>query len=490
MRATPLIAAFLTVFMLSSVIAMADTPVKQVALQGRLSDPTGKPLDGSFSVKFEIFASASAIEGAPVAGLWSEAQKVTVTKGLFGVNLGSATQGGIPLAFDKPYWVEVSIGAEKLSPRYPLTSAPYSFYGGVAGSITADKIIGTLNINQIPALTANMIPALPSTWTGTVAASKITGLTANMIPALPSTWTGTVDVSKISGTGTLSPDRIPMLNAREKIATGTITEPQIDHNAGLSAEILMHGTLVPDRVPPLYKDSWTATGAGRIDASFIGTGTYNNWVAGMPASMVTGALTAAQIPSLTSAWTGTIDASKISGLTLALLPTITGAKIGSKTITNDNIADGTITGAKILDGTITSADIQDDSITTNDIKDHSIQGPDLILGTIGPEYLGSGAALSNIISRGIANDKMAKRYTAGTGTYFGSNTRIANNLGNQGIALPAVCTCSVPDKLYFCGCRVALMVDTNGLDVLANVTKHDGGDAPNGKPVDWIVMER
>jgi hypothetical protein len=487
MRTTPLIAAFLAVFMLSSVIAIADTPVKQVALQGRLSDPTGKPLDGSFSVKFEIFASASAIEGAPVAGLWSEAQKVTVTKGLFGVNLGSATQGGIPLAFDKPYWVEVSIGAEKLSPRYPLTSAPYSFYGGVAGSITADKIIGTLNINQIPSLTADKIPALTSTWAGTVAASKITGLTANMIPALPSTWTGTVDVSKISGTGTLSADRIPMLDANKKIATGTITEPQIDHNAGLSAEILMHGALNPDRVPPLYKASWTATGAGRIDASFIGTGTYNNWVAGMPASMLTGALPIGLLPST---WPGTVDASKISGLTLAMLPTITGAKIGSKTITNDNIADGTITGAKILDGTITSADIQDDSITTNDIKDHSIQGPDIIAGTIGTGELTNGAITTGKISDGaVTSAKLAKHYLAGESIYNGKGFKIAQDIDNKGIRAPASCTCSVPTLAYTCNCWVVeVMIDE--VSVYAYAYDKGGNDMAKTATIDWIVVEQ
>jgi len=425
MRATPLIAAFLTVFMLSSVIALADTPVKQVALQGRLSDPTGKPLDGTFSVKFEIFASAA--EGASGTGLWSEAQRVTVTKGLFGVNLGTVTP--LNLAFDKPYWVEVSIGAEKLTPRYPLTSAPYSFYGGVAGSITADNIIGTLNVNQIPALTAAQIPNLDAAKivSGTLAAARIPVLTADKIPSLTSAWTGTIDATKIA-TGTLSADRIPKLDASKKIADYSITSFQIDHTKGLEAEILFSGTLNPARVPPLYS-GWTG---GRIDASFIGTGTSTNWVAGIPASMVTGALTAAQIPALPSTWTGTIDASRINGtLAAARIPIITGSMIGTKAVGTTNIAD-----------------------------------------------------------KGVTQDKLAKRYQADQADYTGHG--MTKNL--YYISPSASCACSVPDSaIYFCNCRLAAANPSTGnsADLYVTVTKRsDGSDAPIGTQVSWIAIER
>jgi hypothetical protein len=491
MHVKPLIAAFMAVFLLSSVIALAETPVKQVALQGRLSDPSGKPLDGSFSVKFEIFASPT--YGATGTGLWSEAQKVTVTKGLFGVNLGSVTP--LNLAFDKPYWVEVSIGAEKLSPRYPLTSAPYSFYSGVPG-LDASKIIsGTFAADRIPALTAAQIPGLDAAKiiSGTLASARIPALTAAQIPAL--------DASKIA-TGTLSADRVPMLDANKKIATGTITEPQIDHNAGLSAEILMHGALNPDRVPPLYKASWTATGAGRIDASFIGTGTYNNWVAGMPASMLTGALPIGLLPST---WPGTVDASKIVGLTTAMLPTITGDKIADGAITSAKIKDYVATDAQsgvrtadIADSAVTSAKIQDDSITTNDIKDHSIQGPDIIAHTIGAGELANGAALTNIVARGITNDKMAKRYAAGSYDFAGgSDIQTAATISDPQL-ISGICACSVASISgtqtyhswdYYCNC----FTEGSGNDRLVKVMPRyrSGSQVQSGVTlgINWIIVE-
>jgi len=486
MRATPLIAAFLAVFMLSSVIALADTPVKQVALQGRLSDPTGKPLDGSFSVKFEIFASET--EGATGTGLWRETQKVTVTKGLFGVNLGSVTQGGIPLAFDKPYWVEVSIGSEKLIPRYPLTSAPYSFYSGVPG-LDASKIIsGTFATDRIPGLTADKIPGLDAAKiiSGTLSSARIPALTAAQIPAL--------DAAKIA-TGVLSTDRIPVLNARQNIASGTITEPLIDHNAGLSAEILMHGMLIPNRVPPLYKEGWTAEGAGRIDASFIGTGTYNNWVAGMPASMITGTLDSARIPGL--------DAGKITTGTLAaaLIPGLDAAKITTGTFGTARLTDNAVTSAKIADGTITSADIQNDAITTDDIKDHSIQGPDIIAGTIGSGELMSGAVTAAKISNGaVTSAKLAKRYMGGSflttpgavDCYYAYDSAITD------VSTPASCACSVvstsdnthPYFKYFCNCFVESV--TGGVNIKLCPRYHDGSQIGSSLSIGihYVVMEQ
>jgi len=355
--------------------------------------------------------------------------------------------------------------------------------------IDASKIIsGTLAAARIPALTATQIPALDAAKiaTGTLSVARIPGLDASKITSgtLAAAQIPALDAGKIA-TGVLSADRIPMLNARQKISDGTITEPQIDHNAGLSAEILMHGMLNPDRVPPLYKDGWTATGAGRIDASFIGTGTYKNWVAGMPASMITGlSLTAAQIPAL--------DAGKITSglLNAAQIPGLDAAKIISGTFGTARLTDGAVTSAKILDGTITSADIQDDSITTNDIKDHSIQGPDIIAGTIGTGELTNGAITTGKISDGaVTSAKLAKHYLAGESIYNGKGFKIAQDIDNKGIRAPASCTCSVPTLAYTCNCWVVeVMIDE--VSVYAYAYDKGGNDMAKTATIDWIVVEQ
>jgi len=464
--------AILTITLAATII-LADTPVKQVALQGRLSDPTGKPLDGSFSVKFEIFASAT--EGATGTGLWSEAQKVTVTKGLFGVNLGSATQGGIPLAFDKPYWVEVSIGAEKLSPRYPLTSAPYSFYGGVAGNIDASKIIGILNVNQVPALTADKILSVnPSAIVGTIPDSKISSVSVNKLyyttadksgqaviyPGIPAALIkGTLnseqipalDAGKISGT--LAAAQIPSLDAG-KITTGTLLAARIPV---LDAGKITTGTFAADRIPgidaaKIISNTFATDRIPGLDAAKIISGTFGT------ARLTDGAVTSAKIAN---------DA-------------ITGNKILNKTIENGDIADGAINGRQIQDGGIRHADIAPFEIESGLIDNNAVTTDKIDAKAVTTAKISDGA---------VTSAKLAKHYLAGEANYAGKGLKIVSSINNQGIRDPAICTCSVPDYAYTCNCWV-MYVTSDETNVYAYAFNKDGTDMPKNNLIDWIIVER
>jgi len=112
-----LVAAFL--LMGQSDPAEAAIP-QTIAFQGKLADSQGTALEGSFTVTFRIYDAASG-----GAKLWEESKAVSVSAGLFSTQLGSST--ALNLAFDKPYWVEIQVGSETLSPRQPLASGPYAF---------------------------------------------------------------------------------------------------------------------------------------------------------------------------------------------------------------------------------------------------------------------------------------------------------------------------------------------------------------------------
>ncbi|UCE17607.1 MAG: hypothetical protein JSV84_12065 [Gemmatimonadota bacterium] len=57
--------------------------------------------------------------------LWEEIREVEITDGLFHVILGRGKPLNLP--FDKPYWLGIEVeGEEELTPRYALTSSPYS----------------------------------------------------------------------------------------------------------------------------------------------------------------------------------------------------------------------------------------------------------------------------------------------------------------------------------------------------------------------------
>ena len=77
--------------------AHAEVP-RTMAFQGRLTDQSGRPLDGNQTVIFRIY---DAVTGG--TKLWEETKTLAVSAGLFSALLGSTTPLALP--FDRPYWV-------------------------------------------------------------------------------------------------------------------------------------------------------------------------------------------------------------------------------------------------------------------------------------------------------------------------------------------------------------------------------------------------
>src|SRR5881409_304516 len=104
--------------------ALAQVP-ETIDYQGVLTTAGGNIVsDGFYDLTFRIY-------NVPVAGgaLYTEAHTgpnhVLLTKGGFRVLLGSLTP--LTLPFDGPYYVGIQVaGDPELSPRPPLTSAPYT----------------------------------------------------------------------------------------------------------------------------------------------------------------------------------------------------------------------------------------------------------------------------------------------------------------------------------------------------------------------------
>ena len=126
--------AWILVFLLVLTVAHSTYAAipKTMAFQGRLTDSSGQPLDGSQTVTFRLYDAATG-----GTKLWEETQTLTVSQGLFSTLLGSATPLG--LIFDQPYWVEILVGTEVLSPRQPLAASPYA--------LRADQVSGPLDLN-------------------------------------------------------------------------------------------------------------------------------------------------------------------------------------------------------------------------------------------------------------------------------------------------------------------------------------------------------
>ncbi len=126
---------FVSMFLLWSVAcgpwtnAGAAIP-RLINYQGKVTDSSNVPLTGSYAVAFRIYDAES---GGNM--LWEENHSgVVVDKGLFNVLLGSVT--GLDIPFDKPYFLEIKVGNEVMSPRQQITASAYAMRAGKAESLT------------------------------------------------------------------------------------------------------------------------------------------------------------------------------------------------------------------------------------------------------------------------------------------------------------------------------------------------------------------
>lgn len=144
MEAKKIFALFVFVFFcalnpLPCTLSYAAVP-HLINYQGRLTDTSGAPLTGSYAITFRIY-------DAETAGnlLWEENQTgVLVQKGIFNILLGSVAN--LNLTFDKPYFLEIKVGGEVMTPRQRMTSAGYAIMAEEAKirADSADPSVGYL----------------------------------------------------------------------------------------------------------------------------------------------------------------------------------------------------------------------------------------------------------------------------------------------------------------------------------------------------------
>jgi hypothetical protein len=116
-------------FLLSVTVAGAAPP-STMNYQGRLLQTDLTPFNGSVSVVFRLYETASG-----GTALWEEAQPVSFSDGFFSVNLGTNTPL-TPAVFANPVFLGVTVSTDsEMVPRHALSSTPYAFKAQDAGTI-------------------------------------------------------------------------------------------------------------------------------------------------------------------------------------------------------------------------------------------------------------------------------------------------------------------------------------------------------------------
>ncbi|MDT8306931.1 MAG: hypothetical protein RRC07_13440 [Anaerolineae bacterium] len=115
--------------------AMGEATVASgISYQGRLTNPSGALLDGTYPMRFIVYNAAAA-----GSALWdSGTVNVTVDDGLFNTKLGvDATDFN-----GQALWLSIIVDGETLSPRQEILPAPYALSLRPGADIVGDSIAG------------------------------------------------------------------------------------------------------------------------------------------------------------------------------------------------------------------------------------------------------------------------------------------------------------------------------------------------------------
>jgi microcystin-dependent protein len=99
--------------------------------QGYLTDSSGNPVNDTLDMVFRLYSVESG-----GSHLWTETQSVEVQDGLFSVLLGSVEPLSQSLFVQNDnLWLGIAVGADEMTPREKLASAPYALAGGLPSGV-------------------------------------------------------------------------------------------------------------------------------------------------------------------------------------------------------------------------------------------------------------------------------------------------------------------------------------------------------------------
>jgi len=135
-----------TYYSASNTVSAATGINHQINFQGKLVNPSGTNVtDGSYSIVFSIYTVAAA-----GSNIWTETQTVTVTSGIFQVNLGSVTAlpGSVDFNTDNIY-LGIKVGADaEMTPRVQFTAVPQAFNSEKLGGLDKTGYIQNTTTQQ------------------------------------------------------------------------------------------------------------------------------------------------------------------------------------------------------------------------------------------------------------------------------------------------------------------------------------------------------
>ena len=148
---------FIIILLFTSLCLWAQNVPQTIDYQGRLADSDGNYLNSVVTVDFLIYDAET---GGTL--LWNESQDVSMSNGIFHVQLGLLAAFPGTLFDGANRWLELVVGDETLSPRTAIASIPYAIKAetaytlqnmGSGSGLDADLLDGQDSSDFMPATT-------------------------------------------------------------------------------------------------------------------------------------------------------------------------------------------------------------------------------------------------------------------------------------------------------------------------------------------------
>jgi|GEM_PF-4626122 len=311
----------LSMLLFVGVSVVEGVPTK-MSYQGKLTDASGVPLNGTYSMTFRVYGVSSG-----GTALWSEvydnANKVSVVNGHFSVELGSISGLNSTVFSGGSRYLGIQVENDsEMSPRVSLLSVPYAY--------EAEKV-GGVSGNQMARVDASNVFSQGQYFSGVVGIGT-TSSTEKLTVVGNVSVSGTMNASVLSGSHVGDGSGLTNLNASE-LSGGVIP----------AARITGVGTVT--------SGVWQGTPVG---VSYGGTGASN--AASARSNLGAVSKTGDTLSGVYTLSSGSLTVPSFVAST-ANVTSITGTNINGTNITGTSITGTTISGSFVGDGSqITALD--------------------------------------------------------------------------------------------------------------------------------------
>lgn len=203
--------------------------------QGQLKQ-SGSPVNGTVNLDFSLWNDPTATNPGNQVGSLQSIAAVSVSSGLFTVQLNGGGEFGASAFTGEQRWLQISVNGTPLSPRQELTAAPNALFA--LNTATATTASNATNATQLNGHPASFYQNATNIGSGTLADARLSGNiprlnAANTFGKFTNTFAGNV------GIGNSSPLSL--------LQVGDAYTPTVASIARFNGDVSANGTLVSDQ---------------------------------------------------------------------------------------------------------------------------------------------------------------------------------------------------------------------------------------------------